>query len=163
MRKYNVEKILRHAMEIEEAGQKFYAMLASRLEDARLMKIFDIMSRQEVGHGDVYREMLAKLPAAPAPGNADDDSFDFKKHEMLEDKIFNRLDVVRKTSRIYSLGDALALMIDIEMNVVDYFENIRRIVRLQDQPLMEQIINEEKAHVKQLIDLRTQYKTAKLK
>ncbi len=163
MEKLNVGKILEHALDIEETGQKFYAMLADRLDDPQLKKIFSIMSRQEVGHSEIYKKMRDDLPEAPAPKAAADGDFDFKKNEMLEDRIFNRLEIVRKAPKLYTLGDALALMIEIEISVVDYFENIRRLVRLQDQPLMEKIINEEKTHVKQLVDLRTHYKSIRLK
>lgn len=163
MEKYAVDKILEHALTLEEAGHKFYALLAERLDDPALKKIFSVMSHQEIGHAAVYKKMREEISAAPAPKNDDARPFDLKKHEMLEDKIFNRLEVVRKAQKLYTLGDALALMIDIEMNVVDYFENVRRLVRLQDQPKMEQIINEEKSHVRQLVDLRTQYKSVKLR
>jgi len=163
MEKYRVDKILEHALVIEEAGQKFYAMLSDSLDDPGLKKIFLVMSHQEVGHSHVYKKMLDELAAAPAPVSAGGEPFDFKKHDLLEDKIFNRLEIVRKTQKIYTLGDTLALMIDIEINVVDYFENVRRLVCLQDQPKMEQIINEEKTHVRQLVDLRTQYKNTRLK
>ncbi|MEE9910926.1 MAG: ferritin family protein [Deltaproteobacteria bacterium] len=163
MSKYPVEKILKHAMEIEEAGQKFYAMLAERLDDAPLKKIFTVMSRQETGHYEVYKQLHDQLPAVPEAPAPDAEPFDYKKHELLEDRIFNRLDVVRKTARINTLGDALVFMIDTEMDVVDYFENARRLVNLQGQDLMEKIINEEKTHVKQLVDLRHHYKTVILK
>lgn len=163
MEKLNVRKILEHALDIEETGQKFYAMLADRLDDPQLKKIFSLMSRQEVGHSQIYKKMRDELPEAPAPEAADIGEFDFKKNEMLEDRIFNRLEIVRKTPKLHTLGDALALMIEIEISVVDYFENLRRLVRLQDQPMMETIINEEKAHVKQLVDLRTHYRATRLR
>jgi len=163
MAKYSVEQILGHAMEIEESGQKFYALLADRLEDARLKKIFTIMARQEVGHFETYKSMCEQQPAAPDVPETGAELFDYKIHELLEDRIFNRLDVVRKTPKINTLGDALAFMIDIEMDVVDYFENARKLVNHQGQVLMLKIINEEKSHVKQLVDLRQQYQSIPLK
>lgn len=163
MAKYSVAGMLKHAMEIEESGQKFYETLAGRLEDARLKKIFTTMARQETGHFTFYKKLLEELPPAPEIPREDADSFDYKKHEMLEDRIFNRLEVVRKTARINTLGDALVFMIDTEMDVVDYFENARRLINLQGQAMMEKIINEEKAHVRQLVDLRTHYKNTLLR
>ncbi len=163
MSKFKVNKILEHAMEIEEDGQKFYAMLAERLDDPKLKQIFSIMSRQEVGHREIYKRLREQLSATPNDSNTQADPFDDIKHEMLEDKIFNRLTVVKKTPKINNLGDALAFMIDVEMYVVDYFENIRKLVNHEGQSAMERIINEEKAHVKQLLDLRTQYKAAVLR
>jgi rubrerythrin len=163
MSKYKVDEILEHAMNIEEAGQKFYAMLADRLDDPPLKKIFSIMSRQEVGHLEIYKKLREQLPAKPDDSEDQADPFDDVKHEMLEDKIFNRLDVVRKATGIHYLGEALALMIDVEMNVVDYFENICKQVNHEGQQAMQRIINEEKTHVKQLVDLRTQYKAVVLR
>lgn len=163
MAKYTVENILKHAMEIEESGQKFYTMLADRLDDAHLKKIFSAMARQEIGHYEIYKELRERQPATPAVVQPEADSFDYKKHELLEDRIFNRLDVVRKAPKINSLGEALVFLIDTEMDVVDYFENARKLVNLQGQALMEKIINEEKSHVKQLVDLRQQYKSIILK
>ncbi len=163
MGKYTVKQILKHAMEIEEAGQQFYRMLADRLDDGKLKKIFSIMANQETGHYKTYEKLHEQQPDMPDAPRTDTDPFDYKKHELLEDRIFNRLDVVRKTSKINTLGDALVFMIDIEMDVVDYFENARKLVNLQGQALMEKIINEEKTHVKQLVDLRQQYKAAVLR
>jgi len=187
MVKYMVEDILKHSMEIEEAGQKFYALLADRLNNAKLKNIFSIMARQETGHYSFYKKLCEQLtvtPEAPVtpeaavtpeaevtavtPGTpeippSDTELFDYKKHQLLEDRIFNRLDVVRKTPKINNLGDALSFMIDIEMDVVDYFENTRKLVNPQGQAMMNKIINEEKSHVKQLVDLRQQYKSVILK
>lgn len=163
MEKFTVKQILKHAMEIENAGQKFYMMLAERLEDASLKNIFSIMAREETGHYKTYEELHEQLPEVSDVPQADTDPFDYKKHLFLEDRIFNRLDVVRKTPKINILGDALVFMIDIEMDVVDYFENVRKLVNLKDQALMIKIINEEKTHVKQLVDLKQQYKTAVLR
>lgn len=163
MAKYTAENILKHAMEIEESGQKFYTMLAERLDDARLKKIFSVMARQEIEHYEVYRRMHEQQPATPNVAQPEAEPFDYKKHQLLEDRIFNRLDVVRKTPKIKTLGDALSFMIDIEMDVVDYFENTRKLVNPQGQALMNKIINEEKSHVKQLVDLRQQYKSVILK
>ncbi len=163
MAKYTAENILKHAMEIEESGQKFYTMLAERLDDARLKKIFSVMARQEIGHYEVYKKMREQQLATPDVVQPEAEPFDYKKHQLLEDRIFNRLDVVRKTPKINNLGDALVFLIDTEMDVVDYFENARKLVNLQGQALMEKIINEEKSHVKQLVDLRQQYKSVILK
>lgn len=163
MGKYSVKQILKHAMEIEEAGRQFYGMLAERLDDGKLKKIFAVMSNQETGHYKTYERLYTEQPDLPDAPQADADAFDYKKHQLLEDRIFNRLDVVRKTTKIKTLGDALVFMIDIEMDVVDYFENARKLVNLQGQAQMEKIINEEKTHVKQLVDLRQQYKAAALR
>ncbi len=163
MGKYTVDQILKHAMEIEEAGQKFYTMLADRLDNTQLKKIFSVMAHQETGHYNTYEKLHAQLSPAPDDSQQATDPFDYKKHQLLEDRIFNRLDVVRKTPNLKTLGDALVFMIDIEMDVVDYFENARKLVSLKGQALMEKIINEEKTHVKQLVDLRQQYKSVMLR
>ena len=208
MAKYMVEGILKHSMEIEEAGQKFYALLADRLNDAKLKNIFTVMARQETGHYEFYKNLHEQLletqaipetpvtpetPATPlvpetsalpetpvtpettvtaeaptAPETPEiqpsvTELFDYKKQRLLEDRIFNRLAVVQKTPKIKTLGDALAFMIDTEMDVVDYFENARKLINPQGQVMMGKIINEEKSHVKQLLDLRKHYQSVTLK
>ncbi|PKN17287.1 MAG: hypothetical protein CVU71_17305 [Deltaproteobacteria bacterium HGW-Deltaproteobacteria-6] len=121
------------------------------------------MARQETGHYEFYKRLHEQLPESPEIQPSGADPFDYKKHQLLEDRIFNRLDVVRKTPKIQTLGDALVFMIDIEMDVVDYFENARKLVNLQGQAMMGKIINEEKSHVKQLLDFRQHYKTTALR
>jgi len=163
MTKYNVDTILRHAMDIEEVGQKFYAMLSEKVADPELKKIFTLMSRQETVHKEIFSKMREQLPPSSVDKSMDAEQFDLNAHELIADKIFNRMEIVRKTQNIYTLGDALALMIDIEISGVDYYENFRKLVRLQDQAIMERVINEEKTHVRRLVDLRTQYKATRLK
>lgn len=226
MPKYRVDDILKHSMEIEEAGQKFYALLADRLNDAKLKNIFTTMARQETGHYEFYKNLHQQLleaqaimetpiapetpvtpeapvatdtaasPAVPEASEAPEtpitpeatvnaettaepetstvpetpeiqpsvtEPFDYRKQRLLEDRIFNRLDVVQKTPKIKTLGDALAFMIDTEIDVVDYFENARKLINPQGQVMMQKIINEEKLHVKQLLDLRKHYQSVMLK
>ena len=86
MAKYTAENILKHAMEIEESGQKFYTMLAERLDDARLKKIFSVMARQEIGHYEVYKKMREQQLATPDVVQPEAEPFDYKKHQLLEDR-----------------------------------------------------------------------------
>ncbi|HQL00181.1 MAG TPA: ferritin family protein [Smithellaceae bacterium] len=163
MSKYSIKDILTHAMDIEESGKKFYAALADRLARPELQKIFQIMSSQEIQHYEFYKNLLEQLPASPNEPDASLQDFDKLEHDLLLDRIFNRLTVVSKTAKLQTLGDALTYLIDIEMDVVSFFENFIKLIRPTDQATLRQIINEERAHVRQLVDLRKRYRDEMLR
>jgi rubrerythrin len=163
MGKYNAADIFQHAMEIEDAGQKLYTRLSEMMDDPQIKKIFQVMAQQEIKHHETYNDLMANASSAGENQPSSNEGFDGDKHDLLQDRIFNRLEVVRKAARLSTLGDVLNYMIDVEIDVVGLFENLRHLLKKADQVQIDKIINEERSHVRQLVDLRKQYKSVNLK
>ena len=81
----------------------------------------------------------------------------------MKDKIFNRLENVKKVSTLKTLGDAFNYMIDIECDVVDLYEKLQNLVRTDEKAKITRIINEERKHVQQLMAFRRRYQSVSLK
>ena len=163
MIKYSSRDILNQAMQIEEAGNKFYDRLSEMTEDAQQKKIFQVMANQELKHIDIYKVFLEKLESLATDQQNANDDFDLAKHELLKDRIFNRLDTVKKVSKINTVGNALNYLVEIEIDVVSFYDNFRKLLNAADQVQLDAVINEERSHVKMLVDLRQQYKSVRLK
>jgi rubrerythrin len=163
MGKYRASDIFKHAMEIENAGHKLYAGLSEMMDDPKIKKIFQVMAEQEIKHYDTYNSLMANASLAGENHPSADEGFDGVKYDLLQDRIFNRLEVVRHVAKLSTLGDVLNYMIDIEIDAVDLFENLRHLLNKADHAQINKIINEERSHVKQLVDLRKQYKSVMLK
>lgn len=165
MAKYGAQDIFRHAMEIEEAGEKFYRTLSEVVDDEHLRKIFQAMANQELKHRQTYRAFMETLhngeEEAEREGIAAD--FDEQRYEQLRDKIFNRMEKVTKVVKLKTLGEALNYMIETECDAVDLFEQLQKLVTADERPQITHIINEERSHVKQLTEMRHQHQSVNLK
>ena len=163
MKKYSARDILNQAIQIEEAGTKLYNRLSEMTEDYQQKNIFQVMANEELKHINIYKDFIEKIDEPLTDQQTADDDFDPVKHELLKDRIFNRLEIVQKAGKIKSVGDAMNYLVEIEIDVVNFFENFRKLLNVADQPQLGAVINEERSHVKMLVDLRQQYKSISLK
>lgn len=167
MGKLSARDIFKHVMAIEDEGEKFYQTLSQVVTVESLQKAFLLMSKQEQEHRKTYQAFIDDIQEADAASASDRDTvtemFDETHFEALKDKIFNRLENVKKVSTLKTLGDALNYMIDIECDVVDLFEKLQSLVRTDEKAKITRIINEERSHVQQLMALRRRYRSMSLK
>ncbi len=165
MAKYTAREIFQHVLNIEDAGEKFYNALAAGIDHEPLKKVFLHMAGQEGRHRETYRAFMEAVGDGPAEkrSEAADGSFDERQYEELKDKIFNRMESIKKIARLKTLGDALNYMIDIECAAVDLFEQLQHLVNQAERPQITRIINEERSHVKQLVDLRQRFENVNIK
>ncbi len=163
MKKYSARDVLNQAMQIEEAGNKFYNRLSEIAEDPEQKKIFQVMASEELKHIEIYKGFIDKLEELATDQQNAEDEFDPAKHELLKDRIFNRLNIVQKAGKIKTVSAALNYLVEIEIDVVDFFENFRKLLNAADQLQLSTVTNEERGHVKMLVNLRQQYKSIKLK
>ena len=136
-------------MSIEEMGQRFYEKLSELYRDEALKALFAKLSEDEKEHYKFFKTQY------------DSETGDFKieaykKHlvKELSDKIFNKVKTIKKFISYEEQIEILDSLIDVEQEVLKFFEDLSRYVVLKDVDKMGIIINEEKRHVSELVALR---------
>jgi rubrerythrin len=157
--KFSAKDMFQHARDIEDQGEKFYQALSQSVEPGPLQKIFLTMAKEEHKHRETYQAFLDKFEAGGDHRDTIAAGEDDRDYEELKDRIFNRMENVKKVHRLKTISDVLNYLIDIECDVVDLFEKLQNLVHTEDRPAITRIINEERSHVKDLTALRTQYHT----
>lgn len=141
------------AKKIETFGVAFYDEAAKRAKSAEVRKLFEFLRNEEMNHERAFEKLLATM------SDANDDWRDREEYlgymtALAEDLVFPAPDVARKMAA--ALTDeraAIARALDFEKESILYFNEMRTAVRDEDLHILNQLIDEERKHVKLLADL----------
>ena len=154
MAEYNFSprQIAEMAMGVEEAGEEFYTKLASVLDDQKLKDIFLILSKAELQHRDMFKNIAGSFSGEEDSEYSIDLPTLMKRYiDKLKEVAFNiksfssKPDNVQEALNIaiYTEEEAIRIYTEMYNSFVDKFHDI-----------LTKIINEEKKHLGILTDIQ---------
>ncbi len=144
-------EIIDMAIRIEENGLKFYIDAGKASKTKRLKEIFNYLAEEESRHMKAFMDLRKLIPDEELsksidPYSADDSLYldALADSEAFTDK--------RETPTRKARGEksALNLAIAMEKDTILFYNEMLRMVREKDRPILEKLINEEKAHLRKL-------------
>lgn len=145
--KFTISEILIIALKIEEYGKDFYKQYSeiSGLEETK--KTFMLLSKAEQIHYDKYKAILDSLKQKELKINYPGD-VSFYLKALAEESIFDESKKVEIALKIKSEKEILEFALELEYNSIKFYEIMKRTIPLKDRKTVDNIINEEKEHVK---------------
>lgn len=146
-----------HAIEIEKLGSALYAKLEEKSNQAILKKIFSKLKDAENAHIKKFQELYqlleneANIKGITLSGGGGET-------EELKDKVFNRVQSLQQIMAAKSPYELLNQLVNLELDVINYYTHIQHFILPKEQEFLIKIINEEKDHVKELIEERNRFK-----
>lgn len=135
------------AYALEDGSRRFYLNMAEHFENQRLREIFMTLSQAEENH---KRHILKAIKKEELPIN-----------EKFKDYMESGVPVKDMTDKIISeeknIQEVLELSMQIEINALDLYMKISRMVEADTKEIFKNIIEEEKAHLKKLGDLLSKH------
>lgn len=155
--KIAVKDAFLHAIEIEKLGAGLYAKLETKVTNPILKKIFSELKVAETEHIESFKKLYASLiDEAAAKGITL--SGGGNETEVLKDKVFNRIQTIQNITSSGSPHELLNNLVNIELEVINYYTHLKHFILSKEQDLLSTIINAEKEHVKMLIRERERFK-----
>lgn len=146
-------EIFEIAMELEEAGRVFYETLAETSQDDQLVAVCRELAEQESRHYKLFKKMGEELVQRPAARPLTWDELIFAQI-LIEENVLSDPDAAREAA---SGGDIVAVLdtaIRIEKDSVLFYSEILSEVEEEDASAIQEIIDEEKRHVRALIEAK---------
>jgi rubrerythrin len=150
--------VLETAVRIERQGIEFYNKLGSFVRSPQAKTVFSFLAAEEEKHAGVFRQMLQKvaeyLPRFDYPG---------EYGLFIEDVASHFLDKIEKA--ILSLpaadeNEALDVGIELEKETILFYLEIKTESKLspKEEKVLQKIIDEERAHWRKLVSLKSKTK-----
>lgn len=184
MRIYTARDIYEHALEVERLGAEFYKKLADKAKTRRMKELFLKFSEDEYRHYDAFNKLIENVVEDYELKEANENLKEFenlyqelsdleeddmedikvgtekvperpKSLSKINDKIFNRMDNLKKFLKVVDDISLVNVLIKIELDVIYFYTNIRGRVMDGEWRLINPIINEEKKHLDELLVLRS--------
>ena len=151
---FKAVEILKTAVRIEENGIIFYREMLKKFREKEVQEIFNFLAVEDERHRDVFQEMLSKAEpyemAESYPGeykaylNAFADEHVFSKERTGE--------VVAK--KIKDIKEAVQFGIEVELDSINYYQEIKQFVSDYQKSAIDKIIEEERSHFLKLSNLK---------
>ena len=157
---FSGNELINIAIDIEGRGAAFYDTMAKTSREAATRQVFQYLHDMERRHIQLFQGMLTKIGKFRPPEGYTEEYAAYLE-AMVGSAVFSDdLLTSEMVSRTDSDIEALELAIIAEKDSILFYYEMRDIIPKQSQPIVNQIIAEEKSHLRQLSDLKRELKAA---
>lgn len=144
------DEIIEIAMRLEESGEAFYKAAAKEATDAGVKALFEELATQEQYHYRAFQQMghdVVELALSPEQW----EQFQAYTDALLQNHFFtNPENALNIAAQARDERQALKAAFGFEKETLLFFHELRNAVRSPGQQKIDQIIDEEKQHVRRL-------------
>ena len=140
------------AVRTETQGEQFYRQAAEQAESPEAQKLFSFLADEEVRHRETFEKLGSALKPAEIPPSEWQEALEYIA-VTVEQEFFQPNAPIRAIPQGATVQDMLRQAIQFEQQTLLFFYTLRDLVRSQDRPLVDQIIREERTHVRRLSSL----------
>jgi rubrerythrin len=149
---FSILEIIDIAIQLEKNGEKVYRQAAGQVTDTELKKMLIWFADEEIRHADFFSS-LKKGVEEDASKHINEEMNRELIDRFVKEQMFSLKGV--DFSEIDDLNELLNIFLEFEEDTLLFFEMLYPFVtNPKDSEKMDQIINEEKSHIKQLHELK---------
>jgi len=147
-------ELIEIAINIERNGVAFYQALADRTQNKDAKAIYDYLASEEMKHLSTFQDILNALDQYQPPEDYAEEYMLYLK-SLVDSSVFSNVtEAQQKAEKISSEIEALDTGIQAEKDSILFYTEMQNFVRQPDQKIVLNIIDEEKAHMRQLSQLK---------
>ncbi|MBU1871236.1 MAG: ferritin family protein [Candidatus Omnitrophica bacterium] len=142
-------------VQIENNGRDFYNTVAKQAKSEKAKEIFQYLAGEEEKHIVVFGKILDSLEKYEPAESYQGEYFTYM-NTLASEQIFTQKDkgtqVAQKTK---SDQEAIDLGIGFEKDSIIFYEGMRKVIPEYDHKIVDELIQQEHKHLKQLSDLKS--------
>ena len=151
---FSGSELVEIAIRIERSGAAFYESLVSSTKDVKTQGAYKYLAAEERKHIEVFRSMLGSVGEYQPPETYTDEYAAYLK-ALVDAAVFTDDKVARKMAqKAGSDAEAIQIALGAEKDSILFYSEMRDLVRGPDREVVDEIIVEEKSHLRQLSDLK---------
>lgn len=142
------------ALGIEKNGVAFYDSLAESTRSEKAREVYRHLAGEERKHIEIFQDMLAPL-AGHHPPETYTEEYDLYLKSLVDAAIFNNEHSAREMAKqAASEIEAIQIALGAEKDSILFYSEIRDVVRRTNREMVYKIIEEERSHLRQLLQLK---------
>jgi len=151
---FKAAEILKTAIRIEENGIVFYREMIKKFKEKDLQDIFNFLAEEDERHRKIFEEILAKseqyemVDSYPGEYEAYLRAF-ADEHVFSKEKIGELM-----AKKVKDVKEAIQFGIEVELDSINYYQEIKRFIPDYQKDTIEKIIEEERGHFLKLSDIK---------
>ncbi|MCK9483552.1 MAG: ferritin family protein [Candidatus Marinimicrobia bacterium] len=150
---FSIRDVFNIAVKIEEKGEEFYRETAKIIPQMEVKSLFEKLADEEVAHKQIFLKMAEKIGAIQLNQTAREEFYAYLE-AYTQNLIFSDVKAETKIPAIHDAKTALLYAIEKELDSVLYYKEVRELIPVSEQLLIDGIIDEERRHVVRLSELK---------
>jgi len=151
---FSGSELLEIALGIERNGAAFYEALAGKTQNKDAKAIYDYLASEERKHLNTFQGMLNTVGQYQPPEAYAEEYMLYLK-SLVDGSVFSSVtEAQQKAEKISGELEALDIGIQAEKDSILFYTELRNFVKQPDHKVVLDIIDEEKAHLRQLSQLK---------
>ncbi|MBU1727657.1 MAG: ferritin family protein [Candidatus Omnitrophica bacterium] len=147
-------EIVELGIQIEKNGRDFYNAVAAQSKSQKAKEVFEFLSGEEEKHIKAFEGILDKTTKYEPQGMDSDEYFSYMS-ALASEHIFTQKDKGTEVARaIKSDAEAIEKAIRFEEDSIVFYEGMLKVVPDFDKKIVNELIEQEQCHLKQLIDMK---------
>ena len=154
MSSYEAADILDLAMQVERSGEAFYRGVAAKSTSSELKSLFTDLAEQEVSHYATFSNLRGEVQHRALMSDEEWAWYlDYLSTVVQSDLFEGPEKALAAAEKATDRNDALRMAIGFEKETLFFFYDVREQVMETDRPVIDQVVAEERAHIRRLAGL----------
>ena len=148
---FGATDIIEMAMEVEKSGEIFYREVAKKATSSQVRELFEELAEQEKYHYAAFKKMSGSVWEQTPSAEGEWDQYVMYLQATIQSSFFEGSDkALSLAEQVNNEQEALEMALGFEKETLLFFYDLRDKVSDSDKPVVERIINEERAHMRRL-------------
>ena len=154
MNKYSINEIMEMAVRTETLGYQFYTTMAEKFKkDDGLSKLFTTLASKEKIHEKTFTELKAMVAKQGAEPVEWDEVSNYMRAFVESEFFLGKGKSLPSMDHLKTVQEAVTFAMGFEKETLLYFFELRNVVK--EKEIVDEVINEEKSHIKWLAAFQT--------
>ena len=154
MSSYEAADILDLAMQVERSGEAFYRGVAAKSTSPELKSLFTDLADQEVIHHETFSNLRREVQHRSLMSDDEWAWYLDNLSTVVQSDLFEGPEkALAAAEKATDRNDALRTAIGFEKDTLFFFYDVRDQVMATDQPVIDKVVAEERAHIRRLAGL----------
>jgi len=156
---FSGSELVNVALGIEKNGIAYYDSLAELTTEAALKNAYNYLANMERKHMQIFQRMLDSIGKyQPTHAGETEEEYELYLKALVDSVVFTNDKVARQMAqKASSPAEAIQIALGAEKDSIIFYCEMRDLVPERDRSIIDEIIREEKSHVRQLSDLKKQF------
>jgi len=148
------KELVNVAVGIERNGAAFYDAISASSKDDTVRNAFQYLADSEREHIDIFQKMLSSVEVSQ-PIDTYTEEYETYLQSLIDSAVFgNEQEAKDMASRVGSADEAIQIGLTAEKESILFYSAMQDLIRRSEQEVISEIIDEEKSHLRQLLNLK---------
>lgn len=157
----NASEIVEFALYIEQQGYQFYVQSAKKLNDPKLLDLFNILAEEELKHEQIFKRLQTEVGFFIPEESYEGEYQAYMKEYLKTITPTTNEKMIQLVKNVNTVEDAIEMALGFEKDSVFFYSLIINYVNGENKKTVENIIQEEIRHALRLNNYKANY-TAEL-